>query len=85
MSAGVSHGRGSVSGQALPDPSRILVQVGLEDWQLCMLLLRYPRVVEYPLDHLRARLQYFTDLGLTRAQLEQVSCPFSSLCCLSSA
>ena len=54
-------------------------QVGLEDWQLCMLLLRYPRVVEYPLDHLRARLQYFTHLGLTRAQLEQVSCPVSSL------
>lgn len=54
-------------------------QVGLEDGQLCMLLLRYPRVVEYPLDHLRARLQYFTHLGLTRAQLEQVSCPVSSL------
>ena len=79
MKAGVSHNRGSVSGQALPDTSRILVQVGLEDWQLCMLLLRYPRIVEYPLDHLRARLQYFTHLGLTRAQLEQVSCPVSSL------
>ena len=47
-----------------------------------MLLLRYPRIVEYPLEHLRARLQFFTDLGFTRAQLEKVSCP-SALCAVS--
>ncbi|CAK0785304.1 hypothetical protein CVIRNUC_008511 [Coccomyxa viridis] len=56
-------------------------EVGLEDGQLCMLLLRYPRVVEYPLDHLRARLQYFTHLGLTRAQLEQVVVKQPNLIC----
>ena len=70
--------------EVLPEPSRMLGQVGLEDWQLCRLLLRYPRVVEYPLEHLRARLRYFTDLGLTRAQLEQASRPVSTLRCLSS-
>lgn len=37
-----------------------------------MLLLRFPRVVEYSVAHLQARIDFFTELGLTRAQLQKV-------------
>lgn len=48
------------------------MQLGLEDWQLCMMLLRFPRVVEYSVAHVQARVGFFTELGLTRAQLQKV-------------
>ena len=51
---------------------RCAVQLGLEDWQLCMMLLRFPRVVEYNVAHLQARIDFFTELGLTRLQLQKV-------------
>ena len=38
-----------------------------------MLLLRFPRIVEYGLEHLRERIDFFTqDLGLTSDQLQKV-------------
>ena len=37
-----------------------------------MLLLRFPRVVEYSVVHLRGRIEFFTELGLTKAQLQKV-------------
>ena len=38
-----------------------------------MLLLRFPRIVEYSLGHLRERIDFLTqDLSLTRDQLQKV-------------
>ena len=37
-----------------------------------MMLLRFPRVVEYSVAHVQARIDFFTELGLTGAQLQKV-------------
>ena len=38
-----------------------------------MLLMRFPRIVEYSVAHVQARITYFTELGLTRPQLQTVA------------